>query len=273
MRRVCLWLGALSVPEANGEAKPRRRMREAERLVRRARDVLGHEGVVAALRRSIDKACVYVVLAYRRKTVGTRAFSFAGSKFSYFVHPYNATWRNERSVEIPLASAFLNEMHGGAGLEVGNVMSHYLATGHTVVDKYERGLSVINVDVLEFEPPNPLDYIVSVSTLEHVGWDEVPRDPQKVRAALEHLRRMLLPNGRLWVSCPLGHNSYLDQLICTDRLEPVREGFLHRAVPTETVWHEVPKEVVTKSKSYGPPGETRFLWIAEFDRIADGDGI
>ena len=43
---------------------------------------------------------------------------------------------------------------------------------HDVLDKYEKGNNVINDDVVSFSTEVKYDLIVSVSTLEHVGWDE-----------------------------------------------------------------------------------------------------
>jgi hypothetical protein len=57
-------------------------------------------------------------------------------------------------------------------LEIGNVLSHYFPVNHDIVDKYEKADGVINQDVVHFYSPKKYDLIVSVSTLEHVGWDE-----------------------------------------------------------------------------------------------------
>ena len=56
--------------------------------------------------------------------------------------------------------------------------------------------------------------IVSISTIEHVGWDETPRDPKKIPLALENLTtRCLAPDGEIVVTLPLGYNTYLDKLL------------------------------------------------------------
>jgi hypothetical protein len=57
-----------------------------------------------------------------------------------------------------------------------------------VADKYEVSPGVINKDIVEFVPPQKYDLIVSISTLEHVGWNEQPREPTKLLRAIEHLR-------------------------------------------------------------------------------------
>ncbi|MCI4349614.1 MAG: hypothetical protein L3J93_05300, partial [Thermoplasmata archaeon] len=107
-----------------------------------------------------------------------RTFTLNGAAFPYFDHPYNHTWANERRVEVPLALARLRALGGGRCLEVGNVLSHYAnrSPDWTIVDKYERAEGVVNVDFLEFAPRTGFDLVLSVSTLEHIGWDEQPRD-------------------------------------------------------------------------------------------------
>jgi SAM-dependent methyltransferase len=147
-----------------------------------------------------------------------------GAPLPYFVHPYNTTWHNERAVEVPLADAFL-AFHGrGSGMELGNVLHHYGRRGDwEVVDKYERSSDVTNVDILDYRPPAPLDFIVSISTLEHVGWDEEPRDAEKALAALGHLRRILAPRGLLFLTVPLGYNPALDAAVADGSIETVRD--------------------------------------------------
>ena len=43
---------------------------------------------------------------------------------------------------------------------------------------------MINQDVVDFKTNEKYDLIVSISTLEHVGWDEEPRDDKKISKAL-----------------------------------------------------------------------------------------
>ena len=147
----------------------------------------------------------------------------------YLVHPHNSTWRNERAVEIALAADFL-ERHGtGTGMEFGNVLSHYnLARGWPVVDKYEQRPGVINVDILDYRPRTALDCLVSVSTLEHVGWDERPREDDKAIRAFHHLRAMLAPTGQMLLTVPMGHNTPLDAAILAGELPVERQMTLVR---------------------------------------------
>lgn len=168
--------------------------------------------VVAELRRATAP------IAARRSPLRNQSFAVGASSFTYFVHPHNTTWRNERAVEIPLALEFLRDRDGN-GLEFGNVLSRYgVSSGiTTVVDKYERAPGVVNEDIVDFAPNGPFDFIVSISTLEHVGWDERPRTPEKVELAFHRLRSLLAPSGRMFVTTPLGHNEALDAAVLEKR--------------------------------------------------------
>jgi SAM-dependent methyltransferase len=143
-----------------------------------------------------------------------RGFTFGAARHPYFVHRYNFTWSNERAVEIPIVWAEVCARRGARVLEVGNVLSHYFAIDHEVIDKFERAPGVRNEDVVSFRAERPYDLIVSISTLEHVGWDDDgPRDPGKLERAIANLRAQLAPGGRLVATLPVGYNPHLDALL------------------------------------------------------------
>ena len=122
-------------------------------------------------------------------------------------------------------------MQGAQGrriLEVGNVLSHYYPTRHDVVDKYERSANVIQLDVADFQPEQLYDLVISVSTLEHVGWDERPRAPEKLLEVLGHLRCLLAPGGQLLATVPLGYNDALDQWLREGRVSFAEQRYLRR---------------------------------------------
>lgn len=134
-----------------------------------------------------------------------------GEPLAYLDHPYNAARTNERAVEVPVALRWVRRQ-AGRGLEVGNVLSHYVSsTPWTRVDRYEIADGVINVDIEEWDPGHLYNWAVSLSTFEHIGWDDEPRDPAKVFGAVSHLRSLLAPGGHALVSFPLGHHPELDK--------------------------------------------------------------
>ena len=93
------------------------------------------------------------------------SFMFQGEKLNYFYYPYNATWRNERIIEIPIIWKSARNFKGKI-LEVGNVLSYYFPVNHDILDKYEKAKGVINKDILDLDEDNKYDLIVSISTLE-----------------------------------------------------------------------------------------------------------
>jgi hypothetical protein len=138
-----------------------------------------------------------------------KTFRLDEKEYPYLVYLRNAAFRNERVVEIPLALHFF-PWHGRTVLEVGNVLSQYQPSPHPVIDKYEKSERVLNIDVVDYNPGIKYDLIVSISTLEHVGWDEHPREPEKVIRAIRHLKDLLTPDGHLLITVPMGYNSALD---------------------------------------------------------------
>jgi hypothetical protein len=166
-----------------------------------------------------------------------RTFRFGHREYPYLYHRHGFTWLNERAVEVPLAAGALSGAHGARVLEVGNVLAHYGHHGHTVVDKYERRPGVVNADALEFEPPEPYELIISVSTLEHIGWDETERDPGRAARAVEVLAGHLAPGGRLLVTLPVGYNPSLDAAVRSGQVPFETLRALRRR--GRTTWEEV----------------------------------
>lgn len=179
------------------------------------------------------------------------SFAFRGATHPLFVHRYNTTWLNERAVEIPVARRFLAE---GAGrvLEIGNVLGHYGRADWDVVDRFERGPNVTNCDILSFRPAAPYDAVISISTFEHIGFDDEETDAgERLLAALAHVRETLLaPGGRLLVTAPLGYNPFFDELAFAGRLGFDEQAFLLRTGRLE--WHEAAADEARGTR-YGTP--------------------
>lgn len=154
-------------------------------------------------------------------------FAYWGVELAYCRDTYNHSGENERTVEIPIARWFVGDRQG-EGLEVGNVLAHYGPIGHRVIDRYEAGAGIIRQDVLRYR--RPADWVVSVSTLEHVRWDEAQRHPDGSVQALEHLHGLLRPGGRMLVTVPMGWQPFLDAAILDGRLpvKPERQCTLVR---------------------------------------------
>lgn len=179
-------------------------------------------------------------------------FSFNGKSYRYFCHPYNTTWRNERRVEVPVVWTEVVKNQGKQILELGNVLSHYFTFDHDVVDKYEQAPSVINKDILKYRPSKKYDLIVSISTLEHIGWEEEKREPDKTARTVQHLTKLLKPHGTLIITFPIGYNSDLDKLIKTKKLVFDNLSYLKR-VSVFNTWKQVDERIWKEKPQYNRP--------------------
>lgn len=195
-----------------------------------------------------------------------KPFIFDGQKYRYFVHHYNATWRNERAVEVPIIYRELMKHSDQKILEVGNVLSHYFSVTHPVLDKYEQVAGVINKDIVEFVPSDSYDLIISISTLEHVGFDEEPQDAKKIQKAIVRMIEWLRPGGKLLVTVPVGYNPHLDELLRTDSLPFTHYRYLQR-MTADNQWKEVTRKVLEKSPKYNTPfGNANVIVVAELKK-------
>ena len=150
-----------------------------------------------------------------------KSFYFCNNEYHYFIHPHNTTWRNERAVEIPIILGYLksDKLQNKRVLEIGNVLSHYVATKHDILDKYEVQSGVINQDIVDFNPILKYDLILSISTLEHVGFDELPRDPNKIIYALNNIQNLLSQGGQAIITLPMGYNEKMDKMIAENKIQ------------------------------------------------------
>lgn len=200
---------------------------------------------------------------FARVSRSRRAFEFAGKSFPYFIHHFNWTWSNERSVEIPLALEPLGAHTGRRVLEVGNVLSHYVKVDHDILDKYERAPHVLNVDAVDFRADRPYDLILSISTLEHVGWDEPVREPEKPFRAWENLCGLLAPGGLLFATAPLGYNPEFDRLLAERRFVGAAVRYLRR-VSKSNEWREAAFAEVAGSRYNSPFPAANALAVLEY---------
>lgn len=155
--------------------------------------------------------------------------TWGGRRLRYFDHPYNSTAANERAVELAIAADWLEEHGAGTGLEVGNVLGHYPEAfdrwPRRIADRYE-GPEFVDV----FDLADPADWIVAISTLEHVRWDPPEeRWAHGAADAVRHLRGLLAPGGAMLITIPLGWHAHLDAAIAAGELEPTTDVVMYRA--------------------------------------------
>lgn len=139
-----------------------------------------------------------------------RHFTYNGATYDVADYGYNNTLQNERAVELPIAEQWLRSC-SGVGVEIGNVTSHYWPAHYPIVDKYEQAPGVKNVDV--FDLTGPYDWVLSISTFEHVGWDEPDVDVNAAARSIQHVASCLAPGGRMLATIPVGYHPYLDAVL------------------------------------------------------------
>lgn len=223
---------------------------ELNRTASSLRESINDKGLIATAGRVVAVASGQLAYPVTRTRRQNERFEFRGEQLPYTFARYNNSFLNERTVEISIARWFLARS-GGRMLEVGNVLSHYGITGHTVLDKYEVIPGVLNDDIVDFKPEAPFDTVIAVSTLEHVGWDETPREPEKVLRAIDSVKKCVAAGGHALVTVPIGHNKALDAALRDGEVSFAQETWLVRT-NRRNEWIETNRDEAL-SKEYGRP--------------------
>lgn len=199
------------------------------------------------------------------KTLKSGVFRYKGQELPYVYHAYNMTWASERGVEVPIGRWWAAQFPVSEVLEIGNVLSHYGPVQHTILDKFERAPGVINQDIVEFRPAQKFKLAFSVSTFEHIGFDDEAEgsSAEKILAAIAASRQLLQPGGKLVITIPINYNPELDELIASGRLPSATKTFLLR---TEyTTWKETDQATALKARYKTPFPYANAIMVAEFD--------
>ena len=203
--------------------------------------VYKEEGLVSL----IKKITTYTI--YRiNYTIFKKFFILDGKKYHYHINIYNSVI-SERVVEIPFAKEFLLGKRGKSILEIGNVLSHYFSVNHEIVDKYETYPYIIAVDIIDFNPGKKYDLIISISTIEHIGFDEPNREKGKSKKAILKIIDLLNNNGIAIITVPLGYNPEIDSIIVKNEISFTKKIFLER-MSILNLWKETTMEDALKHK-------------------------
>lgn len=173
-------------------------------------NVIKHNKNYLRIMRVISKFDVQLVRLSRK--IRNDVFYIKDEKYPYFVSNYNAI-NTERTVEIPWVKNILRQYESSEILEVGNVLSNYISFSHDIVDKYESGPGIINEDIVAFDTGKRYDLIITISTLEHIGFDEPQKESGKNVLAFENLKKLLKTGGKMVITVPLGYNPEIDEFI------------------------------------------------------------
>jgi hypothetical protein len=213
---------------------------------------------------AIDSKLTYI-LSFRKH------FIFNYQPYRYFYHHYNHTSDNERTVEVPIITNELKKYPPSKILEVGNVLNHYQKYSHLVIDKYEQWPGVINQDVVTFHPRQRFDLIISISTLEHVGFDEPKKEPKKVVLAINNLITLLKPEGKLVFTVPIGSNPELDRYINLNQLSLTGKYFMKR-INEKNQWIMCPQHEALRKKYGQRYPYANAIMIGEYQKVKPGSG-
>jgi hypothetical protein len=191
-------------------------------------------------------------------------FQFGDISLPFLYHRYNSTWANERCVEIPIARHYLDQYEPRDVLEVGHVLGHYFATSHDVVDKFEKGRGIINRDILEFEPDRRYQLVISISTFEHIGYDDSigQGSGDRILKALATCVALLAPAGKLVLTVPIGYNRELDEMILDGKLGEKKQWFLRRTA--RHLWAPTDRSALVSCRYGTPYPYANAIMVAEF---------
>ena len=176
---------------------------------------------------------------------GEPTFELAGETYSYFRHPYNVNVVERAARRYRSFAGYLPESETR---ERSRSETCSLITTRPWVTLSSIDTSGPVVRALSPRTQRPFrrvrlyDLIVSISTLEHVGHDEVPREEEKILRTMLHLRSLL--SARF--ACLHG----------PDRLQPpARQDRRRRRRLPRTVVHAASqrKERVGRSRLVGCP--------------------
>ena len=91
----------------------------------------------------------------------------------------------------------------------------------------------------EIEKIEKYELIISISTLEHVGWDEKPKEPKKFLGAIKNLKnRCLVKGGKIIFTIPLGYNQELERILAKKQIHLAEVYFLKK-VSSLNEWEEI----------------------------------
>lgn len=216
----------------------------------RFKDILMSREILLSISKGIDY--------FKHKIIPVRKFIFGDRVYKCFWSWRNSTWHNNREVELSLSKEFLSKNAGKKVLEVGNVLNHYFKSDRVVVDKYENWEGIINEDIATFSSKENFDSIISISTIEHIGFDEVPSEPEKVIPAIKNIYSLLKKGGIFFFTIPWNHNNYLKKLILDNKIKVDEKSFLIR--DKKKIWHNVKyNNFLKKEKDIMKSVEPRFV--------------
>jgi len=116
-----------------------------------------------------------------------------------------------------------------------------------VVDKYEKSPGVHNIDFFDYDKRNKFDAFLSISTFEHIAWDEKKRDSKKLLDCFYKIKQHVKDRSQVLVTAPLGYNDFLDDFVRQKKLPFTHSTYLIRTSKDQK-WQDVSPEEALQSK-------------------------
>ncbi|HIH39503.1 TPA: class I SAM-dependent methyltransferase [Candidatus Woesearchaeota archaeon] len=175
-------------------------------------------------------------------------FQFKNNMLSYCDSKIDFAFANERTIEIPAALFLIKNNRNKKTLEIGNVLGKYSGFNHDIIDKYEKNEKVINADVISYIPNKKYKCIVSISTLEHVGFDEIKKNPNGFIDAINNIKKNCLKKGGMLIfTVPLGYNPHMDKIIKEHKIK-IDEIHYFRRISLSNTWEEIDEKDALKRR-------------------------
>ena len=191
--------------------------------------------------RAIFRITIIGFLIYINPTLVKRTLLIDNTEISYLrpLNFFNSLRIGERVVEIPIIQYLYMKEKPANVLEIGNVTSQWFHIPNLrIVDKYEIGENIINEDIDTFESNNKYDMIISISTIEHIGFDEEHKDPDKPFRVINKLVTLLKEHGTLIITVPLNYNPSMD-LIIKNHIKLFSNAIFLRRISEFNNWMQV----------------------------------
>ncbi|MHB1638051.1 MAG: methyltransferase domain-containing protein [Thermoplasmataceae archaeon] len=191
--------------------------------------ILKHDGFIYLIRFTI-KRYVLGILIVMTHSIIYRYFTVDNIKYSYQktkLFEYDSL--GERVIEIPYVRSLYDKISPNKVLEVGNVTRKWFhIQDRTIIDKYEIAHKVINADIEKFQTDEKFDMIISISTIEHIGFDEIEKDDRKPLNSIINMLSFLNKGGQLIITVPLGYNPNIDEIITKKTIDYDKLIFMKR---------------------------------------------
>jgi cyclopropane fatty-acyl-phospholipid synthase-like methyltransferase len=114
-----------------------------------------------------------------------------------------------------------------------------MATPWPVIDLNEKWPGATNADIMIYQPEQPLDLIVSISTLEHIGYNKwTDTGLYKLSEVMVRLERMLAPGGVFVATVPIGWRPDMDAEIRTEQTGADQVWYMRQTSEVENTWTE-----------------------------------